>query len=204
MTSIVSWQKSLKMSKFHLKRNINMYLLYNRCSKTDLSFFHQLMSSALFPYCSLQATWSTVLHMTMSSTTDGPLELPAGHTCLWRISNPTLGNTQPPGVCVYITVCACVQCAWRGVDVSACTFTFSDPRYHLAHGSHRKQKPELTNRDLLGCKIPDLHVMFKIRLLPRVQVLGCGSGVFVFMLGSVYIIIPSSCGYLCVSSCMHV
>lgn len=28
-----------------------------------------------------------------------------GRTCLWRISNPTLGNIKPPGVCLYHRTC---------------------------------------------------------------------------------------------------
>lgn len=172
------------------------------------------MTSALFLiYCSLQATWSTVLHMTMSSTIDGPLELPVGHTCLWRISNPTRGNT--PGVCVYIIVCVCVHAynthAWRGVDVSTCVFRFSDSRYHLAHGSHRKQEPELTNNDLLGCKIPYPHNVYD-------QVAASGAGARLW-LGSVYFCqgvfislsrhhimhrIRISSGCLCASSYTHV
>lgn len=79
--------------------------------------------------CSLQATWSTVLHMTMSSTTDGPLEPPVGPTCLWRTSNPTLGNTLAPALCLYYCVCMGIVHMLKG--------RLSDLRYHLTHGSHR-------------------------------------------------------------------
>lgn len=123
--------------------------------------------------CSLQATWSTVLHMMMSSTTDGPLEPPVGPTCLWRTSNPTLGNTLAPALCLYYCVC-------MGI-VHMLEERLSDLRYHLTHGSHRGKEPEPTNKDLLSCQIscPDLHVLFSIRLLPRVQVPGCGSRLFI-------------------------
>jgi len=104
----------------------------------------QLKISALFfVHYSPQATWCTVLHMTTSSTIDGPLTPPVGHTWLWRTSNLTPGITHYHLLCVYINVYACIQHthARFGVD-----FRFSDSQYHCTHGSHRKRESDLQTK----------------------------------------------------------
>lgn len=89
-----SWASTLCFVSFLI-----LYYYYFFC----LSF----SSSLYFVFLPLQATWFTVLHTMTSSTIDGRPEPPVGRTCLWRISNPTLGNTDQL-VCAYIT-CMCIQ-----------------------------------------------------------------------------------------------
>lgn len=141
---------------------------------------------------SQQATWSTAPRTMMSSTTDGPPDSPVGHTCLWRTSNPTLGNTEHVQF-VYTPSCTHTHNtqAQRGFKVTT-WIELSGSLAHsiLTHGSLRK----FTSKH---CKF----VMFVIKL----QVLGCGLVVFI-----------SSCLYhimhrilnlswcLCMRSCLHV
>lgn len=117
----------------------------------------------------------------MSSTTNGPRESPVEHTCLWRTSNPTLGNTITwcvfISLCVYACICTCLHNASGSVIHS------------VTHGSHRKPEPELTNK-LLCCKIllNYMWCLWSDRCLGYLAV----AWACLFMLGCVYINIPSS------------
>lgn len=136
-----------------------------------------MTSALLFCVCSLQATWSTALPMTMCSTIDGPLNPPAGHTFLWRISNQTLGNPDASW-CVFVSLCFHGYNAQREADVSS----YTKLSCLLIHGiiSHMgvigKVNLNLQTQMCFVERSPILnqHVMFRTRMLPPVQVLGCG------------------------------